>query len=422
MDHFNYRGDALFAEDVALSAIAETVGTPFYCYSRATLMRHAQVFSESLAAVKPLVCFAVKSNSNIAVLTTLAECGLGADVVSEGELRRALAAGIPASKIVFSGVGKTRAEMAFALQAKILQFNVESDRELHTLNAVAQSLNLRAPIALRVNPDVDAQTHAKISTGKKDNKFGIDIDVAPELYALAHSMAHIEVRGVSVHIGSQLTSLAPFRAAYARVRTLVEQLRRDGIDIRSIDLGGGLGVPYASGDAPPPPEAYGALVSEMFGDFGAEFIFEPGRLICGNAGVLVTQVLYVKHAAKTYVVVDAGMNDLMRPALYDAVHAIAPLQKTDAAKAVLSVVGPVCESTDVFVKDVMMPLPAEGELLAFRTAGAYGASLSNSYNSRLLVPEVMVHGEQFAVIRPRPTYEDMLAAETVPDWGFLTRG
>lgn len=416
MDHFSYKHDVLFAEDVALTDIAKKVGTPFYCYSHATLVHHARVFTQSLAAVKPLVCFAVKSNSNLAVLRTLAQCGLGADVVSEGELRRALKAGIAASKIVFSGVGKTRDEMAFALKSGILQFNVESDRELLALNDVAGKLKLKAPIALRVNPDVDAGTHAKISTGKKDNKFGIDIDLAPELYALAAQMPHISVQGVSVHIGSQLTSLAPFRVAYERVRALVEQLRTSGIPIRTIDLGGGLGVPYASDDTPPPPADYGALVSEMFGDFDAEFIFEPGRLIAGNAGILVTEVLYVKHAAKTYVVVDAGMNDLMRPALYDAVHSIVPLRKSQGAKAVLSVVGPVCESTDVFVKDVMIPLPEEGDLIAFRTAGAYGASLSNSYNSRLLVPEVMVKGDKFSVIRPRPDYEDMLAAEKVPSW------
>ena len=416
MDHFTYNGDTLYAEKLSLAEIAKKVGTPFYCYSHATLTHHAQVFTNALATVKPLICFAVKSNSNIAVLKTLGQNGLGADVVSEGELRRALAAGIQANKIVFSGVGKTREEMAFALKAGILQFNVESDRELLLLNDVAEKLKLRAPIALRVNPDVDAQTHAKISTGKKDNKFGIDIDIAPELYALAHSMEHIQVRGVSVHIGSQLTSLAPFRAAYARVRTLVEQLRASGIPIESIDLGGGLGVPYASDDTPPSPAEYGALVAEMFSDLDAQYIFEPGRLISGNAGVLVTEVLYVKQAAKTYVVVDAGMNDLMRPALYDAIHSIAPLKKTVATKTVLSVVGPVCESTDVFVKDVMIPLPEEGDLIAFRTAGAYGASLSNSYNSRLMVPEVMVKDDQYAVIRPRPTYEDMLAAETVPNW------
>jgi diaminopimelate decarboxylase len=417
MDHFTYSNDVLYAEDVPLTKLAKAVGTPFYCYSHATLVRHAQVFSQSLAAVKPLVCFAVKSNSNIAVLKTLAAQGLGADVVSEGELRRALAAGVPASKIVFSGVGKTREETAFALRANIHQFNVESDRELHLLNDVAGSLRMRAAIALRVNPDVDAKTHAKISTGKKENKFGIDIDDAERIYTLAQSLPNILVQGVSVHIGSQLTDLEPFRAAYARVRGLVEQLRKQGIAIRTIDLGGGLGVPYASDDAPPLPTEYGKLVSDMFGDFGAEFIVEPGRLISGNAGILVTQVLYVKQAAQTYVIVDAGMNDLMRPALYDAVHAIVPVQIASAAPAtVVSVVGPVCESTDVFLKNVTMPLPSEGDLLAFRTAGAYGASLSNSYNSRLLVPEVMVKGDQFALIRPRPTYETMLASETIPDW------
>lgn len=418
MDHFTYKNGSLFAEDVSLAEMAKTVGTPFYCYSHATLTRHAQVFSESLASLKPLICFAVKANSNIAVLKTLGQCGLGADVVSEGELRRALAAGISASQIVFSGVGKTRAEMAFALNAGIHQFNVESDRELIALNEVAGGLGKRAPIALRVNPDVDAKTHAKISTGKKGNKFGIEIDDAPRVYALAQSLPNLNVQGVSVHIGSQLTDLAPFRAAYGRVRALVESLRKNGINIHTIDLGGGLGVPYVNDDAPPPlPLAYGALVTEMFGDFDAKFIFEPGRLICGNAGILVTQVLYVKQADYTYVIVDAGMNDLMRPALYDAVHAIVPVEKSSANEtATLTVVGPVCESTDVFLKNVAMPLPNEGDLLVFRTAGAYGASLSNSYNSRLLVPEVMVKGDQFAIIRPRPNYDDMLAAEMVPGW------
>jgi len=416
MDHFTYKNDALYAEDVALSDIATAVGTPFYVYSHATLTRHAQVFSESLKAVKPLICFAVKANSNIAVLKTLAAQGLGADVVSEGELRRALAAGIPANKIVFSGVGKTRSEMKFALEQNIHQFNVESDRELLALNDVAKNLGKKAPIALRVNPDVDAKTHAKISTGKKDNKFGIDIDDAPRVYALVQTLEHIEIQGISVHIGSQLTDLAPFRVAYARVRTLVESLRKDGISIRTIDLGGGLGVPYAADDAPPPPAEYGALVAEMFGDFGAEFMFEPGRLISGNAGLLVTQVLYIKHAANTYVIVDAGMNDLMRPALYDAVHSMVPIKKSTNETTIISVVGPVCESTDVFLKNVSMPLPNEGDLLAFRTAGAYGASLSNTYNSRLLVPEVMVKGGEFFVIRPRPTYDDMLALEAVPEW------
>ena len=417
MDHFSYRNGELHAEDVALSAIAEKVGTPFYCYSHATLTRHARVFADSLAILKPLICFAVKSNSNIAVLKTLASQGMGADVVSEGELRRALAAGIPANKIVFSGVGKTRAEIAFALTSGIYQFNVESDRELMALNEVAGNAGKKAPIALRVNPDVDAKTHAKISTGKKENKFGIDINDAPKIYALAKELPNIDIQGVSVHIGSQLTDLAPFRDAYARVRDLVEHLRKAGITIRSIDLGGGLGVPYASSDTPPPPEAYGALVSEMFSGFNADFIFEPGRLISGNAGILVTEVLYVKQTENTYVIVDAGMNDLMRPALYDAVHAIVPVtEQLGGEHATVSVVGPVCESTDVFLKNVKMKLPSEGDLVAFRTAGAYGASLSNTYNSRLLVPEVMVKGDKFSVIRPRPNYEEMLKAEVIPEW------
>jgi len=417
MDHFTHKNGQLFAEDVAIDAIAREVGTPFYCYSSATLTRHAQVFTEALAPLKPLICFAMKANSNIAVLKTLGAAGLGADVVSEGELRRALAAGIAPSKIVFSGVGKTRDEMRFALQSHIHQFNVESDRELLVLNEVARELNMRAPIALRVNPDVDAATHAKISTGKAENKFGIAIELAPALYKLAQSLPHILVRGVSVHIGSQLTSLAPFRAAYLRVLELVTQLRGDGIAIRSIDLGGGLGVPYAQGDTPPSPTEYGKLIAEIFVGTDCELILEPGRLIAGNAGILVTRVLYVKRAAQTYVIVDAGMNDLMRPALYDAVHETVPVSQNATHKnTAVNIVGPVCESSDVFVKNVDLPLPEEGDLLAMRTAGAYGASMSNTYNSRLLIPEVMVHGDKFAVIRKRPGYAEMIAADMIPDW------
>ena len=417
MDHFTYKNGALHAEDVAISDIASAVGTPFYCYSHATLVRHAEVFKTALTAVRPLICFAVKANSNIAVLKTLAQAGLGADVVSGGELRRALAAGIPAEKIVFSGVGKTREEMEFALQARIHQFNVESDRELMRLNDVAAALNLRAPIALRVNPDVDAETHAKISTGKAENKFGIAIDQALNLYRFAQSLSHIDVQGVSVHIGSQLTSLAPFRAAYARVKELVAQLRAAGIAIRTLDLGGGLGVPYeAAAFQPPLPTEYGAMVCEMFADFDGELIFEPGRLIAANAGILVAEILYMKSAAHLYAITDAGMNDLMRPALYDAVHEIIPVTQITAPPTAVSVVGPVCESSDVFARDVTMPLPQEGDLLALRSAGAYGASMSNSYNSRLLVPEVMVQGNKFAVIRARPTYAEMLAGEEIPEW------
>lgn len=415
MDHFSYKNHTLHAENVAVAAIAEAVGTPFYCYSRATLTRHVQVFRDALASLNPLICFAVKANSNIAVLKVLAKLGMGADVVSEGEARRALAAGVEPYNIVFSGVGKTREEMRFALEAGIYQFNVESDRELLALNDEALSMKKRAAIALRVNPDVDAATHAKISTGKKENKFGIDIDVAPALYALAASLPGIQVQGISVHIGSQLTTLEPFRAAYTRVRTLVEQLRADGIAIHTIDLGGGLGVPYHE-EMPPLPESYGAMVQEVFAGFEGKFIFEPGRLICGNAGLLVSRVLYVKRAARTYAIIDAGMNDLMRPALYDAVHALVPVAEPQQAATTVDVVGPVCESSDVFARGVALEGAEEGALVAFRTAGAYGASMSNTYNSRPLIPEVLVDGDRFAVIRARPTYEEMLKLDSVPDW------
>lgn len=414
MDHFTYKQGELYAENVAISRIAAEVGTPFYCYSAATLRRHAQVFAAALTPLKPLICFAVKANSNLAVLKLLGAEGLGADVVSEGEARRALAAGIAAHNIVFSGVGKTAEEMRFALEAGIFQFNVESDRELLQLNDIAVAMKKKAAIALRVNPDVDAATHAKISTGKKENKFGIDINVAPAMYALAQSLPGITVQGVSVHIGSQLTSLEPFRAAYLRVRTLVETLRASGIPIHTIDLGGGLGVPYAS-EAPPLPDAYGVMVQEVFAGFEGRYIFEPGRLIAGNAGVLVSKVLYLKRAAKTYAILDAGMNDLMRPALYDAVHGLMPVRESSATLTA-DVVGPVCESSDLFMKDTAIPAVHEGDLVAFRTAGAYGASMANSYNSRLLVPEVLVEDDKYAVIRPRPDYDAMLQQDAIPTW------
>jgi len=418
MDFFAQQNGELFAEKMAVAKMAEQVGTPFYCYSQATLERHVTVFRGGLKKLNPLICFAVKANSNLAVLSVLAQLGVGADVVSEGEARRAIAAGIAPSKIVFSGVGKTREEMRFALETGIFQFNVESDRELLALNEVALSLKKKAAIALRVNPDVDAGTHAKISTGKKENKFGIDIDKAPEIYALAATLPGILVQGVSTHIGSQLTQLEPFRAAYIRVRKLVEALRAQGIAIRTIDIGGGLGVPYAEGDAPPLPEAYGAMASEVFAGLAAEYIVEPGRLIVGNAGILVARVLYIKRAARNYLIVDAGMNDLMRPALYDARHEMVTVRAPkNATTSLFDVVGPVCESSDVFAQQVPLPADiAEGDLIAFRTAGAYGASMANSYNSRLMVPEVLVHGEKFAVVRPRPDYAQMLAAEAMPNW------
>lgn len=421
MDHFAYKNNVLHAEEVSLDTVAAAVGTPFYCYSTATLTRHVEVFREALQKLNPLICFAVKANSNIAVLKTLASLGVGADVVSEGEARRAIAAGISPEKIVFSGVGKTPDEMRYALTQGIFQFNVESDRELLTLSDIAVAMGKRAAIALRVNPDVDAGTHAKISTGKKENKFGIAIERAPELFALAARLPGITVQGISVHIGSQLTQLEPFRAAYTRLRRLVEELRAQGIPIRTVDLGGGLGVPYHD-EAPPLPLDYGTMASDVFAGFDAQFIVEPGRLIVGNAGILVARVLYIKRAARNYLILDAGMNDLMRPALYDAQHALVPVvqkseignQKSEAE--LFDIVGPVCESSDVFARDVSLAGVQEGDLLAFRTAGAYGASMSNSYNTRPLVPEVLVRGSQFAVIRTRPTYEQMLAAESIPTW------
>lgn len=418
MDHFSYRQGVYHAEGVAIPALADVIGTPFYCYSSATLTHHYRVFHDALASLNPRICFAVKANSNLGVLATLARLGAGADVVSEGEARRALAAGIPAEKIVFSGVGKTKDEMRFALEQGISQFNVESDRELRALSEVATNMGVKAPVALRVNPDVDAATHAKISTGKKENKFGIAMDHAADVYALAAMLPGIRVVGISVHIGSQLTSLAPFRTAYRKLRALVLQLRAAGHPITRIDLGGGLGVPYLrSDDVPPPPAEYAEIVRETMAGLNAQLMFEPGRLIAGNAGILVTKVLYVKQAAAhLYVIVDAGMNDLMRPALYDAQHEILPICANDAPLAKVTVAGPVCESSDVFAKDIMLPLPTEGDLLALRTAGAYGASMANSYNSRLLIPELLVKGSEFAITRPRPSYEEMLAAERLPEW------
>jgi diaminopimelate decarboxylase len=416
MDFFTHKHGALHAEDVSITELANAVGTPFYCYSTATITRHVTVFREALSAINPRICFAVKANSNLAVLATMARLGVGADVVSEGEARRAVAAGISPDNIVFSGVGKTADEMRYALSIGIFQFNVESDRELLALNDVAISMGKKAAIALRVNPDVDAKTHAKISTGKSENKFGIAIDDAIKIYKQAASLPGIQVQGISMHIGSQLTQLEPFRAAYLRVRALVEELRNMGISIRTVDLGGGLGVPYAEDDAPPLPLEYGAMVAEIFNGFDAEFIVEPGRLIVGNAGVLVSRVLYIKRASRNYLILDAGMNDLMRPALYDALHDLVPVNQTPTATETFDVVGPVCETSDIFARDVNFPALNEGDLVAFRTAGAYGASMANSYNSRLLIPEVLVRGDQFAVIRPRPTYEQMLGADSIPDW------
>lgn len=421
MNHFNYRNGELFVEDVALSTIADQVGTPFYCYSTATLTRHFTVLKESLRGLDVLICFAVKANSNIALIRTLGLLGAGADVVSEGELRRALAAGIPPERIVFSGVGKTRAELGLALDTGILQINVESEPELRLLNDMAVKRGKKATIGLRVNPDVDAQTHAKITTGRKENKFGIEWDRAPEILRLAHGLPGIQLSSVAIHIGSQLTELAPFRAAFLKLKDLVQELKKDGITLPRLDLGGGLGVPYhhASNEMPPLPADYGALIKEVFGGLGCALMLEPGRLLVGNAGTLVSQVLFVKQgSSRNFVICDAAMNDLLRPAMYDAHHDIRPVKEpaAESGQAPFDVVGPVCETGDTFARQRLLPPLAEGDLIAFATAGAYGATMSSTYNSRPLVPEVLVKGEHFAVVRARPTYEQMFALESVPEW------
>lgn len=420
MRHFSYKNGEMYAEDVPVSRIAQEVGTPFYCYSTATLERHFDVFSQAFEGQNTLVCFAVKANSNQAVLSTLARRGAGADVVSLGELKRALAAGIPGERIVFSGVGKTREEMAAGLKAGIYQFNVESEPELYALSEVASSLGLTADIAFRVNPDVDAKTHAKISTGKAENKFGIAWEQARGIYAKAATLPGIRVVGVDVHIGSQLTDLAPFEEAFVRVGKLIQMLREDGHTIERADLGGGLGIPYyEESEAPPLPVAYGSMVNRITHNWGVRLILEPGRLIVGNAGILVSRVIYVKQgASKTFVVADAAMNDLIRPSLYEAHHDIAPVIEPQAVtpRITATVVGPVCETGDTFATDRTLPAVREGDLVVFHSAGAYGAVMASTYNSRLLVPEVLVKGDEFAVIRPRPTYDDLIGLDRLPHW------
>ncbi|MDA8232027.1 MAG: diaminopimelate decarboxylase [Magnetospirillum sp.] len=420
MDHFDYRNGVLHAEDVSIADIARRVGTPFYCYSTATLVRHYTVFTEALraAGLDATVCYALKANPNVAVVRTLAGLGAGADVVSEGELRQALAAGIPPARIVFSGVGKTRRELEFAVAKGIMQINVESEPELERLSEVASLRGVRMPIALRVNPDVDAGTHEKITTGKKENKFGIEWTRAHEVYRRARDLPGVEVVGVACHIGSQLTDIRPFRDAFLRVRDLVAILRADGFDIRRIDLGGGLGVPY-EGETPPPPSDYARAIADTLGDLGCRIMLEPGRLLVGNAGILVSRVTYVKEGAtRTFVILDGAMNDLMRPALYDAHHAIQPVVQPAAGTPLspVDVVGPVCETGDTFARQRPLAPVRPGDLVVFRTAGAYGAAMASTYNSRPLVPEVLVNGDRFAVVRERPTYEDMLALESLPDW------
>ncbi|MHA6642446.1 diaminopimelate decarboxylase [Mesorhizobium sp. A623] len=420
MNHFDYRDGVLHAENVAVPEIAKAVGTPFYCYSTATLTRHFRVFSDAFAGLDTLVCYAMKANSNQAVLRTLAREGAGADVVSEGELRRALAAGIPAQKIVFSGVGKTAREMDFALEAGIICFNVESEPELDLLSARAAALGKTANISLRINPDVDAKTHKKISTGKAENKFGIDWRRAREVYARAAKLPGIKVTGIDTHIGSQITDLQPFDDAFALLVTLAGQLQADGHAIDHVDLGGGLGIPYRTDNNPPPlPDAYAAIVKKHVSDLGLKVMFEPGRMIVGNAGILVSEVIYVKEGdAKNFLIVDAAMNDLIRPTLYEAFHDIRPVvqQPASAPRMNVDVVGQVCETGDYLGLDRDLPKLKAGDLISVGTAGAYGAVQAGTYNTRLLVPEVLVDGDRFHVVRPRPTYDELIGLDSIPDW------
>ncbi len=420
MDHFLYRDGVLHAEDVAIPEIAAAVGTPFYVYSTATLERHYRLFTEALSPLPNLVCFAVKSNGNVAVLKTLGQLGAGMDVVSAGEYLRAKAAGVPGDRIVFSGVGKTRAEMRLTLEGGIRQFNVESEPEMRSLSEVAVSLGKIAPITIRVNPDVDAKTHEKIATGKKENKFGIPIERARAVYAEAARLPGLQVVGIDVHIGSQLTELEPFEQAYRKVADLTEVLRADGHTIRRLDLGGGLGIPYTrSNEAPPLPTDYGALIKRTVGHLGCEIEIEPGRLISGNAGLLVASVIYLKHGeGRDFLILDAAMNDLVRPSMYGAHHDIIPVLEAapGVEPAPYDVVGPVCETGDTFARARDLPPLQGGDLIAFRSAGAYGAAMASEYNARPLVPEVLVHGQQFAVIRARPTYDEMIKRDSIPEW------
>lgn len=420
MHHFHYRGGVLHAEGVSLARLADEVGTPFYCYSTATLERHYKVITEAFAGQDALICFAVKANSNQAVLATLARLGAGMDVVSEGELRRALAAGTPADKIIFAGVGKTREEMAYALQQGILGFNVESEPELRALSEVASSLGKTAHVALRVNPDVDAKTHAKISTGKAENKFGIPYADARRIYAAAAKLPGIAVTGIHMHIGSQITQLEPFRNAFRLMRELASELIADGHKLVHLDIGGGLGVPYMSeGEVAPPPAAYATIVKEELGPLKLKIVMEPGRVIAGNAGVLVSRVIYSKEGVdKTFTIVDAAMNDLIRPTLYEAQHEIWPVDEAKNAMPpiVQDIVGPVCETGDYLALDRKLPPLSSGDLIAVMTAGAYGAVMSSTYNTRALVPEVLVNGDEYAVVRPRVTPDSQIALDKLPAW------
>ena len=420
MHHFAYRDGVLHAEAVNLVKLAEQVGTPFYCYSTATLERHYRVFADAFADVPSLVCYAMKANSNQAVIATLARLGAGADVVSGGELKRALLAGVPANKIMFSGIGKTAGELALALDENILCVNVESEPELELLSSIAASKGQTANISIRVNPDVDAKTHAKIATGKSENKFGIPISRAREVYARAAKLKGIRVAGVDMHIGSQIIELTPFDEAFALLSDFVRTLRQDGHKISHVDLGGGLGIPYREDNEPPPdPTAYAEVVKRATRGLDCKLIFEPGRLIVGNAGILVTRVIYIKRGeAKTFVIADAAMNDLVRPTLYEAYHQILPVTEPapGAVRTVADVVGPVCESGDFLALDRDMAIPAPGDLLAVMTAGAYGAVQAGTYNTRALIPEVLVRNDEWALVRPRLEADQLIGLDRMPAW------
>lgn len=418
MAEFDYQGGVLHAEDVAIPALADAVGTPFYCYSSAGLTRRYTAFADAFAGQDALICFSVKANSNLAVIRTLAALGAGADVVSEGELRRALAAGVPPERIVFSGVGKTRDEIAYALAQGIYRINVESEPELRTLGAVAAAAGKAVEIGIRVNPDVDARTHAKIATGRAENKFGVDIAGARDIFDLARALPGVTPRTVAVHIGSQLNDLAPMRAAFTVVAELVGALRADGHAIDGIDLGGGLGIRYDDED-PPSRADYAAMVLAATGNLGCRLIFEPGRTLAGNSGILVTRVIYEKHgASRRFVIVDAAMNDLIRPALYDAHHDILPVREVagDARRSPADIVGPICETGDTFATARMLPALGPDDLIAFASAGAYGAVMASTYNTRRLIPEVLVRGDAYSVVRRRPDYDELLALERLADW------
>src|ERR1700733_7170306 len=420
MHHFDYRSGVLHAEGVDLTTLADAVGTPFYCYSSATIERHYKVFAGAFADVDALVCYAMKANSNQAVIATLAKLGAGADVVSGGELLRARAAGVPPDKIMFSGVGKTADELALAVEQNILCVNVESEPELELLSSIAAAKGRAVDISIRVNPDVDPKTHAKIATGKSENKFGIPISRAREVYAHAARLKGVRVIGVDMHIGSQIIELDPFGDAFALLADFVTTLRADGHTISHVDLGGGLGIPYRQDNAPPPdPDAYAAIVKRATQNLNCKLIFEPGRLIVGNAGILVTRVLYMKHGeGKTFVIIDAVMNDLIRPTLYEAHHDIRPVRQAPAGapRITADVVGPVCESGDFLALDRSMVAPRPGDLLAVMTAGAYGATQSGTYNSRPLIPEVLVRKDEWALVRPRVTAADLIAMDRLPNW------